>query len=150
LINKYGESVVIDCTNNACVDKLGNSLPFYRESPHEMRVTYNIYNYNNLYKPNAVTNCEIDLGDGTKHDCSFTGFGYNGKDRTGENNSLVEFYHKFTNSTNKPVSYCPIINISDPVNGDKMSNKLTNQFGDGFCDGGKEDSTKCVTIYPEG
>jgi hypothetical protein len=149
--NKYGVNVIIGCPGSACIDgSNGNSLPFYRESPHKMRVTYNIYNYNNLYKPGMSTACEIDLGDGNKHDCSFTGFAYNGKDVGGENNSFIEFYHSYINNTDKPIAICPTINLSDSSVGDKLTSKLTNAFCDSFCKEGQEDSTKCLFIYPAG
>jgi len=96
------------------------------------------------------TNCEIDLGEGTKHDCSFTGFAYNGKDVGGENDSFIEFYHSFVNPTDKPITVCPSITITDPTMGDKLVAKLTNAFCDSFCNEGNEDITKCLVIYPEG
>jgi hypothetical protein len=140
----------VNCPGSSCIDASGTTAEFYRESPHKMRISYNMYNYNNLYKPGMTTPCQIDMGDGTKHDCSFTGFYYNGKDIAGENNSLIEFYHSFVNTTDKPVVFCPTITIIDPVTGDKLQSKFTNEFCDGRCNEGPEESTKCMVIYPKG
>jgi len=146
--NEYGKSVIIDCPGDACTDS-----SFYRESPHSMTFSYNIYNWNNqINGKNKITQCEIDWGDGSqKHDCSFKNFYYSGPDDNFEgNDSFTAVRHAYINNGDTPIVVCPEMTIYDPNTGDKLVSRSTAGYCDAFCNEGDEDSTKCFVIYPKG
>jgi hypothetical protein len=137
--------VIYGCGSyESCNDSKGRRLSFYRESPHKMTFSYNVYNFNN-----TQTSCKIYFGDGTNnsHDCSFTGQTYKGPDYN-ESTAVTSFEYSYINTGKEPVQVCPYMEVI--ADGVTLRTKATNAFCDGKYSEGKEDSSRCFMIYPEG
>jgi hypothetical protein len=143
-VNKYGFEANIACAGDTCLDSKGNTLSFYRESPHNVSITHNEFNEDNKYNKN-ITDCKVDMGDGKIYDCSFTGQELNAEEANGGN---ITIKHTYLNSTNLPIEFCPKLILSSGK--DTLETALLNGFCDGFCPEGSETRTGCVVVYPEG